>query len=94
VSGDPKGGYARRHGSWKLAAHPDPVGASLTNPKEADDQMALVRRMSTVVKAKLSRLLDRAERPGEILDYGYQKQVENLYDLKRGIADVVTGRVS
>jgi phage shock protein A len=68
------------------------VGASLTNWKEADDQMALVRRMSTVVKAKISRLLDRAERPGEILDYGYQKQVENLYNLKRGIADVVTAK--
>jgi phage shock protein A len=54
--------------------------------------MALLRRMSTVVKAKVSRLFDRFERPGEILDYGYQKQVENLYSLKRGIADVVTAK--
>jgi len=54
--------------------------------------MALVKRMSTVVKAKVSRLLDKAERPSEILDYGYQKQVENLYGLKRGIADVVTAK--
>jgi phage shock protein A len=54
--------------------------------------MAVVRRMSTVVKAKISRLLDRVERPGEILDYGYQKQVENLYNVKRGIADVVTAK--
>jgi phage shock protein A len=54
--------------------------------------MALVRRMSTVVKAKISRLLNRVEQPGEILDYGYQKQVENLYKLKRGIADVVTAK--
>ncbi len=54
--------------------------------------MALVRRISTVVKAKVSKLLDRFERPSEILDYGYQKQVENLYRLKRGIADVVTAK--
>jgi phage shock protein A len=54
--------------------------------------MAFLRRMSTVVKAKISRLLDRVEQPGEILDYGYQKQVENLYKLKRGVADVVTAK--
>ena len=28
-------------------------------------------RFSTVVKAKVSKLLDRAEDPGETLDYGY-----------------------
>ena len=54
--------------------------------------MALGRRMSTVVKAKVSRFLDRFEQPGEILDYGYVKQVEKLYNLKRGIADVVTAK--
>ena len=32
-------------------------------------------RMSTVFKAKVSKLLDRAEDPSETLDYGYQKQV-------------------
>lgn len=92
MSDDPKGGYAQRRRSWKLAAHHDPLGASLTNWKEAEDQMAFIRRMSTVVKAKISRLLDRVEQPGEILDYGYQKQVQNLYNLKRGIADVVTAK--
>lgn len=54
--------------------------------------MASVKRLSTIVKAKISRLLDRVEQPGEILDYGYQRQVESLYDLKRGIADVVTAK--
>ena len=34
--------------------------------------------MSTVIKAKVSRMLDRAEDPSETLDYGYQKQVELL----------------
>src|SRR5919199_1404856 len=49
-------------------------------------------RFSTVVKAKISRLLDRAEDPAETLDYGYQKQVELLQNVKKGIADVVTSK--
>jgi phage shock protein A len=48
--------------------------------------------MSTVIKAKVSRLLDRAEDPGETLDYGYQKQVELLQNVKKGIADVTTSK--
>ena len=47
-------------------------------------------RMSTVIKAKISRLLDRAEDPGETLDYSYQRQLESLQNVKKGIADVVT----
>ena len=49
-------------------------------------------RMSTVVKAKISKLLDRAEDPAETLDYGYQKQVELLQNVKKGIADVTTSK--
>jgi phage shock protein A len=52
----------------------------------------LAGRMSTVIKAKVSRLLDRAEDPGETLDYGYQKQLELLQNVKKGIADVVTSK--
>src|SRR5437764_9176230 len=48
--------------------------------------------MSTVIKAKVSKLLDRAEDPGETLDYGYQKQLELLQNVKKGIADVVTSK--
>ncbi len=49
-------------------------------------------RFSTVVKAKISRLLDRNEDPSETLEYGYQKQVEMLQNVKKGIADVVTSK--
>src|SRR5271165_525845 len=52
----------------------------------------LTGRMSTVVKAKVSKLLDRAEDPAETLDYSYQKQVEQLQNVKKGIADVVTAK--
>ncbi len=48
--------------------------------------------MSTVIKAKISKLLDRAEDPSETLEYGYQKQVELLQNVKKGIADVVTSK--
>jgi phage shock protein A len=37
-------------------------------------------------------MLDRAEDPGETLDYGYQKQTELLQNVKKGIADVVTSK--
>lgn len=52
----------------------------------------LTGRMSTVVKAKVSKLLERAEDPAETLDYSYQKQVEQLQNVKKGIADVVTAK--
>ncbi|MEA2386736.1 MAG: phage shock protein [Thermoleophilaceae bacterium] len=49
-------------------------------------------RMSTVIKAKISKLLDRAEDPSETLEYSYQKQMELLQDVKKGVADVVTAK--
>jgi phage shock protein A len=52
----------------------------------------LMSRAATVVKAKLSKLLDRAEDPTETLDYSYEKQLELLQNVKRGIADVVTAK--
>jgi phage shock protein A len=52
----------------------------------------LAGRMSTVVKAKISKLLDRAEDPAETLEYSYQKQIEQLQNVKKGIADVVTAK--
>ena len=52
----------------------------------------LISRASTVVKARISKLLDRAEDPSVTLDYSYEKQRELLQDVKRGIADVVTAK--
>ncbi|MBV8430068.1 MAG: PspA/IM30 family protein [Solirubrobacterales bacterium] len=49
-------------------------------------------RMSTIVKAKISKMLDRAEDPPETLEYSYQKQIELLQNVKKGIADVVTSK--
>ena len=52
----------------------------------------LMQRASMVIKAKFSKLLDRAEDPAETLDYSYEKQLELLQNVKRGIADVVTSK--
>ena len=52
----------------------------------------LAGRMSTTIKAKISKMLDRAEDPAETLDYSYQKQLESLQNVKKGIADVVAAK--
>ena len=52
----------------------------------------LMSRASLVVKSKFSKLLDRAENPAETLDYSYERQLELLQNVKRGIADVVTAK--
>src|SRR5438034_11404255 len=52
----------------------------------------LMSRASTVVKAKFSKLLDKAEDPAETLDYSYEQQLTLLQNVKRGIADVVTAK--
>jgi phage shock protein A len=49
-------------------------------------------RLSTVVKSKISKQLDRAENPSETLDYAYERQVENLQNVKKGVADIVTAK--
>jgi phage shock protein A len=49
-------------------------------------------RFSTLIKAKVSKLLDRSEDPAETLDYSYEKQLELVQNVKRGIADVVTSK--
>jgi phage shock protein A len=52
----------------------------------------LIGRISTLVKAKISKLLNRAEDPVETLDYAYERQIEELQNVKKGLADVVTAK--
>ena len=52
--------------------------------------MGVLSRFTTYVKSVFSSMLDRAEDPGQTLDYSYQKQLEQLQNLRRSIADVVT----
>ncbi|MGA9775075.1 MAG: PspA/IM30 family protein [Candidatus Dormiibacterota bacterium] len=50
----------------------------------------LGRRLIDLFRQRLGHLLDRAENPVEALDLSYQKQVEALQQVRRGVADVVT----
>ena len=52
----------------------------------------LMSRASMIIKAKFSALLGRAENPAETLDYSYERQLQSLQDVKRGVADVVTAK--
>ena len=52
----------------------------------------LLSRASTVVKARISKLLDKAEDPSVTLDYSYEKQLEMLQKVKKGVAEVVTAK--
>lgn len=52
----------------------------------------MMNRLGTMVKSKVSHLLDRFEDPKETLDYSYEKLVEELQKVKKGIADVATAR--
>jgi phage shock protein A len=52
--------------------------------------MGLISRFTTYVKSLFSSALDQAEDPGMTLDYSYQQQLEQLTNLRRAIADIVT----
>jgi phage shock protein A len=54
--------------------------------------MAIMKRMSMIFRAKANKALDKAEDPRETLDYSYQKQLELLQKVRRGVADVATSR--
>lgn len=54
--------------------------------------MTILSRLGLVFKAKASKALDNAEDPRETLDYSYQKQLDLLTQVRRGVADVATSR--
>jgi phage shock protein A len=54
--------------------------------------MGLWQRFTMIFKAKASKALDKAEDPRETLDYSYEKQLELLQKVRRGVADVATSR--
>jgi phage shock protein A len=48
--------------------------------------------MSTVVQAKMNKIMDRMEDPREVLDVSYEKQLQLLQNVKRGVAEVTTSK--
>jgi phage shock protein A len=81
-----------REPSWIHAPCNQHVGTLPVHPRRGGRMPGLISRFSTIVKAKFSALLNRAENPNETLDYSYEKQLESLQNVKRGIADVVTAK--
>ena len=54
--------------------------------------MSISRRIATLFRVKANKALDRAEDPREMLDYSYERQLEMLQQVRRGVADVATSR--
>ena len=54
--------------------------------------MGMLSRMSTIVKSKMNRILDTAEDPRETLDYSYEKQLEMLRNVKKGVVEMVAAK--
>jgi phage shock protein A len=54
--------------------------------------MGVWQRFTMVFKSKANSALDKMEDPGQTLDYSYEKQLELLQKVRRGVADVATSR--
>jgi phage shock protein A len=54
--------------------------------------MGFLDRMSTVVQAKMNKIMDKIEDPRETLDVSYEKQLQLLQNVKRGVAEVATSK--
>jgi phage shock protein A len=54
--------------------------------------MGLIDRTSTIIKSKINKILGKFEDPRETLDYSYEKQLELLQNVKRGVAEVTTSK--
>lgn len=52
----------------------------------------MIERIETTISAKINKLLNRIEDPRETLDYSYEKQLELLQDVKRGVTEVTTSK--
>src|SRR5207245_10873254 len=57
---------------------------------EQEEHMSLWSRFLNLFRMRASAALDKAEDPGQVMDYSYSKQLEQLQQLRRSIAEVVT----
>ena len=75
----------QRGGRSAQGTQPSTVTRTLT-------AMSIMKRIGLIFRSKANKALDRAEDPRETLDYSYQKQLELLQKVRRGVADVATSR--
>ena len=52
--------------------------------------MGIFSRIATLFRIRANAALDKAEDPGQVMDYSYNEQVKQLQVLRHSIADVVT----
>jgi len=52
--------------------------------------VGIASRLALLFQAKANKAIDRAEDPRDVLDYSYQRQLEMLTQVRRGLADVAT----
>ena len=63
-----------------------------TGTKGTAASMSVMKRVTLIFRSKANKALDRMEDPRETLDYSYQRQLEMLQKVRRGVADVATSR--
>lgn len=54
--------------------------------------MGLLDRMNTIMSSKINKIMNRIEDPRETLDYSYEKQLELLQNVRKGVAEVATSK--
>ena len=54
--------------------------------------MGIMSRLGVILRAKMNDILGRAEDPRETMEYSYEKQLEMMQNVKRGIVEVVTSK--
>jgi phage shock protein A len=54
--------------------------------------MGLFKRMENIIESKINKVLNRVEDSHEMLDYSYEKQLELLRNVKRGVAEVTSSK--
>src|ERR1700742_3659230 len=74
-----------------IERHNGGAARAIARPHSDKDRL-VATRLTILIKAKLSRLLDRAEDPRETLDYGYAGPMEQLTGLRNSILEVVTAK--
>src|ERR1017187_3752527 len=77
------------NGSWR---HRRAVRQRFNTDEGMAALMGVMKRVSTIFRAKANKALDKMEDPRETLDYSSQTQLELLKKVRRGVADVATSR--
>jgi phage shock protein A len=54
--------------------------------------MSVFKRLSGIIQGKTNKALDKLEDPRDTLDLSYQQQLEQLQQVRKGLAEVTTAR--